>query len=343
VALCDFASAGAHGTEYASWLPVEDLPPGPFRLREPDLDEQVAAGPVRFSWEGSVTDREREYRLTVAADRELTTPLAEVTGIRRHHVLLGTPELPVGRPLYWQVTATNRDGQTPASNGPASFELAPGLPNLYLEHPGLVRYREDGTVTASPLDGTGAPDYGFLETERGVSAAPDRRGKAAAAMHFAGGGMLRYRIPEFPHPAFTVALWARIAPGQAEGNRQIFCAWQAPVHDPLRLVCHSNGVLAAIESPSGTVGTPVVPVPYDTWIHLAVTRDADRLALFVNGEPAAEAFVPPGTIEVQADDFALGGNPHYSGDEYLHGDLDDFVFMAHALDADGIRRLMGQP
>ena len=48
--LCDFASAGAHGTDYVAWLPAAHVPPPAVTLHLPANNAVGMLGPVFFCW-----------------------------------------------------------------------------------------------------------------------------------------------------------------------------------------------------------------------------------------------------------------------------------------------------
>jgi DUF1680 family protein len=68
--LCDFASAGAHGTAYRSWLPIENAPPVAVRLLRPREGDvlPLTSGDALFLWSGAAP--ETQYRLRVEHDGE---------------------------------------------------------------------------------------------------------------------------------------------------------------------------------------------------------------------------------------------------------------------------------
>ena len=119
--LCDFATAGAHGTHYVSWLPVANAGPGGFLLGEPSFAARVRRGAdIRFRWGASTPSA--VFRLTVAADAEMTDILhaAKVSGTDA----LVTPPPDWPATVHWQVTASDADGLVAAHNGPFLLNLA---------------------------------------------------------------------------------------------------------------------------------------------------------------------------------------------------------------------------
>ena len=99
--------------------------------------------------------------------------------------------------------------------------------------------------------------------------------------------------------------------------------------DPLRLVIDGGQLFARIEAGalSSTEGVPVEP---GRWYHAAAIKARGRLTLFLDGTERASATAPL-LLSTKANDCALGGNPHYAGNECLAVDLADFAFFPRAL------------
>jgi len=107
--------------------------------------------------------------------------------------------------------------------------------------------------------------------------------------------------------------------------------------DPLRLVVHKGKLHARIEAGQfyGTEGFPVRP---GRWFHVAAIKKGPKLTLYVNGKAHASARAPE-TLRTLAEDFAIGGNPHFSGPEYLPARLADLRFYAKALTPEELVRI----
>ena len=69
--LVDFASAGAAGTRYRSWLPAAKPPPPPAFTQYPRDAERVRPGPVQFQWRGARRAADLSYRFEIAGDRRV--------------------------------------------------------------------------------------------------------------------------------------------------------------------------------------------------------------------------------------------------------------------------------
>ena len=107
--------------------------------------------------------------------------------------------------------------------------------------------------------------------------------------------------------------------------------------DPLRLVVHKGKLHARIEA-GRFYGTDGLAVEVGTWMHVAAVKQGARLTLYINGKSFASAKVPERVVS-SAGDFAIGGNPHYHGPEFLAARLADLRVYARAVPADEVHRL----
>lgn len=333
--LRDFASAGMSGTEYRSWLPVVHAPPPGFWLLQPTPGGEVPPGANRFAWYGPRRVESGSYRFEVARDAEFTEITHSETGITRNWTV-ATIDLADGARRYWRVCAVNAHGETCASGAPGVFVVNAARENKLGNHSALLHFREDGMVTEARLDGDGKPVWGYLEHAQNIQADRDRHGRAGGAVAFRGAGRLRYALPHFPDEDYTCAVWFR-ADALPARLAQLVSAWARNGDDPLRLVLDNGRLFARIEGGSGaSVGG--VQVERGMWTHAAVVKRGASLTLYVNGNEAARGFAPL-RLNTAAADFALGGNPHFSGNEFFEGALDDFLFTETPLDAPAIRAL----
>lgn len=334
--LCDFASAGAYGTEYLSWIPVINAPPPPFRLREPRDGQRIPAGVSKFTWTGPRRADDRMYRFFVATDETMKNPIIASSDTNRpsHVVREG---LETEGTFYWQVIACSNQGTTANLGGPRSFIVDKAIPNPYRAHPSLLEIREDGLVAGSRLDGNGSPVYGYLEEARNLTPVEDRHGRENGAVGFRGNGMLRYRVPEFPVKEYTFVAWIRPEKQPAVHLSQVCSAWCQANDDPLRLVIEGERLFVRIEG-SGGACTKGMPVRFGEWMHVAAVKAGPSLRLYVNGEEVHKSPCPA-DLYTAAEDFALGANPHYGGNEFFFGCMDDFAFYATALDKAAIERI----
>ena len=144
-------------------------------------------------------------------------------------------------------------------------------------------------------------------------------------------------MPAWPEEDFTVAVRVRIDELPKNGLGQIFSAWAAGMDDPLRLTVQNGKLYARIEA-GGAFGTPGVPIEAGRWHRVCAVKHAESLALFLDGQPAGSCAAPRFTTTA-AHDCALGGNPHFGGDESLPATFADFGFWERALSAEELQRL----
>lgn len=340
IVLSDFATAGAYGTHYASWLPAVNLPPPAFRLVSPEDGAKLPVGPNRFEWQGPAHADNKTYTLTISENAAMETPVAALSGLRKSQAF---PEnvLEAGRTYYWTVKAENAAASVAATNGPRSFVVDVALENPFAANPALMRYREDDLVVGAWLRGSGAPVYGVLEREAGIAAAEGRSGQPNGAVRFSGNGMLRYTIPEFPDEECTLFLWA-CPEGEPAGHiRQLFSAWARSVDDPLRVYVKDNLLQVGIEGGSNA-GLTGEPIPFGQWTHVAVVKNGADLTLYLNGEQKQQGKAPATLDQTAAVNVALGANPNYSGDEYFTGRLAEFALYGRAMSPEEVRQVFSE-
>ncbi len=339
VNLVDFASAGAYGTDVRSWLPATNAPPPPFHLRVPRNGAKIPTGPNKFEWTGSRRDDTRTYTFILARDRKLADVVTKQDNLERPWALV-REGLEPGKTYRWQVISRNAHGELASQTGPWTFTVDASLKNDFEDHPALIDFRADGLVTSAPLDGDGKPEWGYLAESRKVKPATDRHGKAGGAVEFDGDGMLRYRVPYFPDTDYSVTAW--ICPLDVPDDRisQVFSAWCRGMDDPLRITLDKSGVNARLEA-GGTWGTKTAPVKLGEWVHVAAVKKGERLRFYLDGKEVGSTWAPY-RVASRAVDFALGANPHYSGNEHYLGRIDDVALYARALTADEIANAAGK-
>jgi hypothetical protein len=71
-------------------------------------------------------------------------------------------------------------------------------------------------------------------------------------------------------------------------------------------------------------------------------KQASTLKLYLDGKPAGTCPAPEFST-TQAKECALGGNPHYSGNEFLAAGFADFHFYGRALNPAEIRQKSPTP
>jgi hypothetical protein len=123
-------------------------------------------------------------------------------------------------------------------------------------------------------------------------------------------GMLVYKVRAFPAYEYTVSVW--VAPEPKEDRLgQVFSAWDHVMDDPLRICIEKGKLFARIEA-GGAYSTQGVPIEPGRWQHVAVVKAGGQMTLYLNAKPASTMQVPV-EIHSSSRDFALGGNPHFTG------------------------------
>ena len=117
----------------------------------------------------------------------------------------------------------------------------------------------------------------------------------------------------------------------------MFSAWCRNVDDPIRLVLDAGKLYARIEAGAG-FSTPGVALEQGRWYAVAAVKRDRTLRLFVDGKAAGSCTVPA-FLPTRAIDCALGGNPHYNGNEFLAASFADFIFYARAFSDAEVQRL----
>lgn len=334
--LCDFATAGALGTEYVSWLPVRNAPPPPFHAESPKDGAILPDGPNLFVWTGPRVAEDKTYRFILSANEDLSDPVVDEEGLTRTQRVV-REALDPDRPYYWRVIAVNEHGKSEMEGGVPSFRINPSLESTFIDHPALFDFRSDGLVAGSYLNGNAEPVYGYLEKAEGIQPATGHDGEPGAAIAFTGDGMIRYRIPHFPLDDYSFAAWVK-PEEQVHGLGQIFSGWAKGGDDPLRVVIDGGKIHARIEG-QGNFSTAGVPLEIGRWVHVVAVKQGGSLRLYLDGVKAAETGIPVMGRHTSALDFALGANPHHTGPEFFRGAIDDFSFYARALSEEEIGTL----
>ena len=152
--------------------------------------------------------------------------------------------------------------------------------------------------------------------------------------------MLVYSVPAWPEEDFTVAVRVRIEEMPKGRIGQIFSAWAAGMDDPLRLAVDNGKLFARIEA-GGGFATPGVPIDTGHWHDVAAVKHGSKLTLFLDGKPVGSSAAPEFTT-TSARDCALGGNPHFSGNEFLAGTFAYFGLWARALSSEELFQIAGR-
>jgi hypothetical protein len=336
IRLCDFASAGAAGTRYRSWLPSQNAPPPTVLLDRPRHGERLPPGKLLFAWGGKRRAAEGEERTLVIAN----APDFERARVHRAESvgrLVVDPEAGAGGgTFYWKVAARNRSGSSESEA--RSFTVDPALPPLPAAVLGPPGEGPDGVLLSAPLRGDPAPSHGLLLDSGGIAPAEGRRGEPGAALSFDGErGRIRYAIPWFPMKDYAAAVHVAVRSFPAGRIAQVLSAWSRGVDDPLRITVEGGKVFARLEA-GRSYSTEGVPLEAGRWVHLAAVKRGPRLTLYVDGTERAAAAVPE-DVDSEAENVGLGGNPNFGGNEFLPASMADFRLYARALEPGEIREL----
>ena len=330
VRLCDFASAGATGGGYRSWLATTKKlrPPVPVTWKPAD-GQRVAKGAMHLLLRRSILAADEKRTAAVLISDSPTfervalrheTPAARRIFVPAKH----TRPLKPNTVYYWKVVARNAFGEAESVPPYKRFTIDPALPPAPDTPTGAFGERaSDKMVTHAPLAGDVKPAYGRLLAASGWKPAP-------GAVELDGkSGRIIYGLDAFPDRDFTVAIRLRVTSLPKTNYGQVFSAWCGNMDAPLRLVVHKGKLHARIEA-GKLYGTSGWLVQLGKWCHVAAVKRGPKLTLYINGRPHASANVPE-RLATGAHDFAIGGNPHFSGPEYLAARLADLRFYARAL------------
>jgi hypothetical protein len=343
--LVDFASAGAAGTHYRSWLAAANPPPAPSFTQLPADGARTPLGEVRFQWRGPVKAAVSPAQNIATSDRvefatnESFVPVLFTTNsgaanrlVLNTATLGGKAGVPAAR-LFWRVVSISANGETVPDVPPAWFIIDPKAPQQMLRP--APKPGPNGELILHSLRGEAGPQFGEVKSAK--FSARDANGTEVNGRD----QMLVYDLPVWPQEDFTVAVRVLLDNPQPDHPGQIFSGWAAGMDDPLRLIVTGGQVFARIESGGTAFSTPGVAIAPGRWCHVAAVKHDSILTLFLNGQPAAACAVPALTTTL-AKDCALGGNPHFSGNEFLAARFADFAFYARALSAKEIQRLAGK-
>jgi hypothetical protein len=323
--LVDFASAGTAGTRYRSWLPAAKIPPPAFTQYPRDA-ERVRPGPVQFQWRGARHVPGLNYRVELAGDDAFAGILFATNRLAGPRLVLDLAAFPAtpSPDRWWRVITVSTNGETVPDVPPARFTMAADAPALVLAP--VSKPGPEGELVLHSLRNNERPKFGeLLSSMSGPRGADGTQVKGRDQR-------LVYAVPAWPEEDFTVAVRVRLDEMPKGRLGQIFSAWAAAMDDPLRLVVQQGKLFARIEA-GGVFGTPGVPIDAGRWHSVCAVKRGETLALFLDGQPAGSCAAPRFTTTA-ARDCALGGNPHFSGDESLTATFADFGFWERALSAE---------
>jgi DUF1680 family protein len=345
--LIDFANAGATTIEgeptssYVTWLLADGIrPPAPVTWQPGDRSK-VGSGAIRFVWRRPAAEAaNRKHTVVIADGPDFENIVLRCGGKSGGWMLVPREQaekLKPHTPYYWKVIARNQHGQTESISPFKQFIVDPTAPPLVGNWPYGQR-EPDQMVTEAPLRGDVKPAYGELLQAKGWKPAPGPDGTANGAIELDGeGSMIKYKLLTFPEEDYTVSVWVSVTRMPSTNYGQVFSAWAGGTDDPLRLVVQGGKLFARIEAGAG-YGSEGFPLKTDTWHHVVGVKQGQKLTLYVDGKAHSTANVPL-TIVSSAADFAIGGNPNYSGPESLPAKLAGLEFYARALSTDEVKRL----
>lgn len=345
--LVDFANAGATTVEgkptssYVTWLPADGIRPTAPVTWQPADGSKVGPGAIRFVWRRPTAEAADRKHTAVIADgpdfKNVVLRCGEKTGGWMLVPQEEAEELELHTPYYWKLIARNQHGQSESIPPFKQFVVDPTAPPLIGNWPYGQRER-DQMVTEAPLRGDVKPAYGELLQAKGWEPAPWPDGTAKGAIELEGkGSMIKYKLLTFPEEDYTVSIWVSVTRMPSTNYGQVFSAWAGGMDDPLRLVVQGGRLYARIEAGAG-YGTEGFPLKTDIWYHVVGVKQGQKLTLYVDGKAHSTGEAPQ-TIVSSAADFAIGGNPNYSGPEFLPAKLADLKFYARALSCEEVKRL----
>jgi hypothetical protein len=294
----------------------------------------VPPGAIEFRWRRpAAADKGRTHALVIAETPDFGKPVLEIGGKAGHRLVVSREEANRLRPrvdYYWKLISRNAHGATASLSPVKRFHVDPSLPPSTADQ--LTEYGEgpDGVLVSAELAGDAKPSYGKLVRAGGFQPAPGVDGKPNTAVQLDGkSGMLVYALKSFPSYEYTVSVWMSYD-RKEDRLGQVLSAWDHVVDDPLRICIAGGKLFARIEAGAG-YSTEGVKVEPSQWHHVAVVKSGSQVTLYVDGKRAGAMAVP---VEVQssARDFALGGNPHFTGlSEHLACRLARFRMYVRAL------------
>jgi hypothetical protein len=266
------------------------------------------------------------------AANETFSPLLWTTNCTITGVMLNTRAVAAtesNAPFFWRVVALEPGGETLPDVPPARFVLDADAPPQVLSPEPLIG--ADSELIIHSLRSDDPPKFGQL-----LSRLPAASGSEGRELN-GRDQLLRYYFGAWPEEDWTVALRVRIREMPRNRLGQVFSAWCRNADDPLRLVLDGGKLYARTEAGAG-FSTPGVALEQGRWYAVAAVKRDGTLMLFVDGKAAGSCAVPA-FLPTQATDCALGGNPHYHGNEFLAASFADFVFYARAFSEAEIQRL----
>ena len=293
---------------------------------------------MRFQWRADPSARAISYRLEFSTNETFAGHFMAVTNVTTRRVTLNAAALlPLAgnseRRLWWRVVSSGKSGETLADVPAASFTVDPlAPPKASATEPNVG---PDGELILHSLRAESRPKYGRLLSEK-FSACTETGTELNGRDE-----RLTYAIPEWPPENYSVKVRVRIHALPQGRIAQVFSAWTAGSDDPLRLVIDGGKLFARIEA-GAAYSTPGIAVETGHWHTIAAVKNGARLILYLDGNAVGDCAVPefPNT---RSESCALGGNPGFSGNEFLAASFADLAFYARAMSGSEIKRLAERP
>jgi hypothetical protein len=334
--LIDFANAGARGTHYRSWLAAQPARPAPAFTQIPADAARVPTGPVLFRWR---MDRRKEHacRVEFSADAAFSN-IAWKTNTTGKQITINSRELlPLakseGAPIYWRVVTSSGQSETLADVPPAWFRIDPSAPPQ--TSPPQIKLGPNGELISHSLRGAAEPEIGEVKPAKLAAQGADGTELNGRDQ------MLVYTVPSWPEEDFSISLRLLIKELPRGRLGQVFSAWAAGMDDPLRIVVDGEKLFARIEA-GAAFSTAGAPIEAGRWYAVAAIKRGATLTLFLDGHLAGSCAIPE-FLSTQAQDCALGGNPHFGGNEFLAARFADFRFHARALSNEEVMKFATPP
>ena len=333
--LVDFASAGAAGTRYRSWLTASVPPPPPVVGKVPADGASIPTGKALFRWNGPRRGHPavEDYRLIIRADEPGGKVVFDRAGIAENRVVLeGTDAglLVPDRWYAWEVISRRGAASTTNRVGTARFRVDAQLPPVSNAQEAAFTATLPELLVAARLHGDTAPTAGTLTSATGTTSAPGRDGREGGALGLDGRtGRLIYGMKEFPEEDYSFAVWFQITKLPEGHVGQVVSAWAVSMDDPLRVCVEKGKLFARMEAGQG-YSTEGISVNPGSWYHVAAVKEGGELRLYLNGKRRAHTNVPE-SIRTVAREIGLGGNPHYGGNEFQEMRLADAAFYSRPL------------
>ncbi|MGZ8899565.1 MAG: LamG-like jellyroll fold domain-containing protein, partial [Limisphaerales bacterium] len=253
----------------------------------------IPMGKVLFRWTRPATNSVQYLQVSSAED--FHRPEFEFPVSGRAALIEVNQEFQRKGWWFWRVVSSNEFGITTGSDPFARFRVNPTLARV-----------EETLPEARPIDRDG-----------NIAAAPER-------LEFKGADRKLFDVGEWPEGDYAAAMRFRLRSFPTNRLGQLFSAWTAPMDDPLRITIENGKLSARIES-GGNFATPGIPIQLERWYQLEVTKAGSKLTVSLDGKDQASCAVPK-YISTRAKDFALGGNPHFGGNEFVDTEIEEMRF-----------------